>query len=90
MSALETIGEASGSLELANEAYVGAKAEFQAVEEAYLKLIAADPKGSIMALLKKYGPKLALFAGLPGGGAILSQPGFLDKVTGLLGGLFGG
>ena len=88
--ALEAINEADGALALAEDAYAEAKKDFKIVEEAYLKLISADPKSSILALIKKYAPKLAVFAGLPGGAAILSQPGFLDKVTGLVGGLFGG
>jgi len=76
------------------------KEQWEGVHAAYVKrrgfALSDDSKGKLMGLLKKFGPKIATYAGLPGAGAIVTAlsadeggfSGIMSKIP-LLGSLFG-
>ena len=95
-SVQDQITRASDSIAIADKEFAEAKAEFEALALEHAKLHGAPPAGTIGAMLRTYGPKVATYLGLPGLAAGLTataaDPGAFGVLRGIAGkflGLFG-
>ncbi len=87
------IAKAADHLEKAKQAYVLASAEFDALTGAMADLTGYPPDDSIKGLIRHWGPKLAIYLGLPGAAVLVTglsaNSGAFSGIINLVKGLFG-
>ena len=89
----DLVAKAAGAEIKADAAYAKAATDFAVLTAFYREFKGDLGKNKIFELVKKYGPKLATYMGLPSGAALLTglsaDEGAFKGITGLIGKVFG-